>query len=185
MKNVGRSGEGTHGLAGPARIVKVPGEPTTVDSDVEHNVTIHEFQGNWHGVTYKGWQVSVSPDALIRLPAHLKPDEVEDFVAAVRAAAPVAAKVKADNDAASAQNHLASNPAAFFTQGGLPPGATRMPMLPRTDPDKPSRPMFTPERLANARQIRAAGAEKAGQQGTPPTRPRVPLPPAPRSNRTK
>lgn len=125
-------------MAAPIRIANTP----TAETDTaEHPVTIHQFEGNWHGVTYKATQVSVSPDALIQLPSHLRPEDVEDFVAAVRAAVPVASEVKA-----SANTQAVADPRRVFSER-LQQATPSMPALPA----RPARAPMTQERLSRAR----------------------------------
>lgn len=135
--------------------------------------TIHQIQGGWHAIHYGSWQVSVAPDSLIMLPRHLKPEEAADFCAAVMAAAQVGLRVKGDNEAAGARDDQRRPPRTMVAQGGVPPGASRLPINPRREKDQ--RKTFTPQGLAKARQVRQTGSQPGGT-----TRPRVPLPPAPR-----
>jgi hypothetical protein len=89
---------------------------------------VRTVPGNWHLVEYGNWQVSVGPDAMIMLPRHVHPREVEDFVGAMLAAAEVGKEVAAAN----AENHrevdLENLPsdAAIVTEGPPPPGAVKM-----------------------------------------------------------
>lgn len=145
----------------------------------ERTLMHHEHEGGWHSVTYGMWQVTIAPDSLIMLPRHLRPDEVDDFVAAVQEAKHVGLKIKADNEALAENDQIVPWARNLITEGGVPAGATRVPLVSRT-PDKTPGRQFTPEQLAKARAARAQrGPQPAGSQAQT-QRPRVPLPPAPR-----
>ncbi len=161
--------------------VDEPDEPGTAvarTSECVPQAKIMQFEGGWHAVTYQRWQVSVAPDSLIMLPRHLKPTEVEDFIAAVRAAAEVGLQVKAANEFNAQNDDRSLARRTYIAEGGVPPGAVRMPFA--TNPGLPAKSEprgFTPEALARARASRQTGPQPAGTQGQP-QRPRVPLPPA-------
>lgn len=133
--------------------------------------TIQQFPGGWHSVQYGSWQVSVSPDALLQLPRHLKDSEVDDFVCAILAAREIANNKRFANESAGAKDSWERTPSTIVTQG-VPVGATRAPTVTSQQPRK----QFTPEGLAKARAARVGGSH----EGNTSQRPRVPLPPAPR-----
>lgn len=64
---------------------------------------VHDFPANWHSVTCGDWSVTVGPDGTIRLPQLVRLEDVDDFVAAIQAAKPVAQKQVDDNKAAAAK----------------------------------------------------------------------------------
>jgi len=83
--------------------------------------------GVWHLVEFGTWQISIGPDGLIQLPRSLLAREVTDFVGAITAAAQVAARVVADNEARAAGDNRALPPGrAIVTEGPPPAGATPM-----------------------------------------------------------
>jgi len=56
-----------------------------------------EVGGGWHVVTHGGVQVSVAPDGLVHPPGHHhRPEDSEDFIGALLAAAELGAKIVAD-----------------------------------------------------------------------------------------
>ena len=79
----------------------IPAEPVAEHSTLDEPVRLesggyhYRLDDGWHHPQRGTWQVSVAPDSLIQLPRHLKPEEVEDFIHAVRDAAKVGAEVKA------------------------------------------------------------------------------------------
>jgi hypothetical protein len=97
-----------------------PAEPVTGDE-----ATVQEV-GDWHLVTYGGWQISVAPDGLLMLPRHLHPRECDDFVGAVTAAAKVGAQVIADNQARGETDDRSLPPTVIVREGPPPAGARRM-----------------------------------------------------------
>ena len=102
--------------------------PKAAPKKATKKATVRKVPGNWHLVEYGNWQVSVGPDAMIMLPRHVHPREVDDFVGAMLAAAEVGKKVAATN----AENHkevdLENLPSdlAIVTEGPPPPGAVKM-----------------------------------------------------------
>lgn len=58
---------------------------------------VQDFPANWHSVTCGDWCVTVGPDGNIRLPQLVRLEDVDDFVAAILAAKPVAAKQVGEN----------------------------------------------------------------------------------------
>jgi hypothetical protein len=159
----------------PGKEVAVAREPKLGERVLMH----HEHEGGWHSVTYGVWQVSIGPDSLIMLPRSLKPDEVDDFVAAVTEAKHVGLKIKAENVKLAENDQIVPWARNLITEGGVPAGATRMPLVSREAAKSTSRQPFTADQLAKARAARAqTGPQPAGSQAQT-KRPRVPLPPAP------
>jgi hypothetical protein len=90
--------------------------------------TVGEPPNRWKLVEYAGWEVSIGPDGLIMLPRHVHPREIDEFVGAMLAAAPVAAQVVKDNQKQLKKvdlNNLPSD-AAIVSEGPPPPGAVPM-----------------------------------------------------------
>lgn len=117
----------------------VPAEtPDTVTGDSSDAVTtVISYPQGWSLVERGSWQVSVGPDGLIMLPRHLHPSEVDDFCAAVQAAAPVGVKQRAANEANTTpqptEEELLAQPTVFVAESGVDPvpGAARMQVAPR------------------------------------------------------
>ncbi|MEB4212333.1 hypothetical protein [Mycobacterium sp. 94-17] len=118
----------------------------------EHPVIHHEFQGNWHCVTYKRTQVSVNPSGEIQLNSHVRHMDVEELVVALRAAVPVAAEARANAQAVADAQKPVQVDRKVLSERLLP----SMPAL----PGRAARPAFTSERLAAAR------AKLRGQGGS-------------------
>ncbi|MEC4763808.1 hypothetical protein VT930_11905 [Mycobacterium sherrisii] len=123
-----------------------PPRAAEADQQAEHKVTIHEFQGNWHGVTYKGTQVSVSPDGLIQLDKHVRHADTEDLVVALRAAVPIAQELKARAAQAANAEQVPADPRRVLSER-----LSATPALPARA-SRPAKPTFTSERLARARE---------------------------------
>lgn len=137
-------------MAAPIKIVNTPRKTAETDR-AEHSVTIHQFEGGWHGVTFKRSQVSISPSGEIHLEKHVRADDVEELVAALRAAAPVAEKAK------SAQLSNLQKPDAADARRVISERLrSPTPALPSTPT---SRPAFTAEQLAKARVARDQGRD--------------------------
>lgn len=107
-----------------------------VEADVAEDdvATVQMFPNNWALVSFGQWQVTVSDDALIRLPHSVSPETVGDLVGALLAAQEVALQIQADAEAREA----ARTPAARLgvqSRGGLvvtagppPAGSVRLPV---------------------------------------------------------
>lgn len=92
--------------------------------------------GVWRLVGYGTWEVSVGPDGLLRLPAHLHPREVADFIAAATEAAKVGLAVIAENTEKAGRDDRRLPPARAIVREGPPP-AGAMRMLTRPGPNQP------------------------------------------------
>jgi hypothetical protein len=60
--------------------------------------TIQDIPGGYHLVTVGEWQVSVMNDGMISLPRIVRPQDIDDFVAAMLVAKEVGLKQQADNE---------------------------------------------------------------------------------------
>lgn len=95
--------------------------------------TVQVLGGGWHLVTFGCWSVSISDDGQIRLPQSTSHDSVGDLCAALSAAAEVAAKVVAANEAREASRSEAARRGVrslggiVVSDSGVPAGAVRMP----------------------------------------------------------
>ena len=102
--------------------------------DVDEAV-IQPFPNGWNLVTFGCWQVSVSPDGLVRLPYSVLPDTVGDLVEALRVASEVGLAVRAENEAREAaaprRPGIASRGGLVIQEGPPPEGAVRLPVAPR------------------------------------------------------
>jgi hypothetical protein len=104
-------------------------EPAPVDPVVEF------YPGGYALVTVGVWAVSISPDALIRLPQGVPPETVPDLVAALNAAADVALRMRADAEAAEVRRPPATSVAGTLVKEGPPePGYVRFPIVPTPRP---------------------------------------------------
>jgi hypothetical protein len=140
--------------------------PKTPELDEERVARVTVLPNKWHLVEYGTWSVSVGPDAVIMLPRHVSPADVTDFVGAMLAAAEVGHKIKADNEAAGAKdNRSLPSRRAIVREGGVPPGAMRMPTT--AGPNSPSGSIGR-----RGGQRRASQPPPRGSQGFPA--PRVP-----------
>lgn len=100
------------------------------------SVKVQSVDGGWNLVACGCWEISVGPDGLIMLPRHLDPDELDDFVEAMKSAAVVATETRAKNAAARAKR--ASSPGYEIAStllmkpsGDVPDGA--IPLRPSGD----------------------------------------------------
>lgn len=88
----------------------------------------------WNLVTFGSWQVSVSGDAMIRLPHAVAPETVGDLVGALLAAQEVAFEVRRvaeEREAArsvSARQGIQSRGGLVVTAGPPPAGSVRLPV---------------------------------------------------------
>jgi hypothetical protein len=109
----------------------------SVVEDDEGKARVLSYPQGWHLVERGTWQVSVAPDGLLMLPRHLHPDEIDDFCAAARAAAPVGRKQRAANEEKTTpqptEEELLAQPSVFVTEAGAeePAGTVRMMATPR------------------------------------------------------
>jgi hypothetical protein len=127
---------------------------------------------DWHLVRFGTWEISVAPDGLSMLPRHLAPSEVADFCACARAAAEVGQKVQDENRTKTKEVDLNDLPSAapIIAEGGLPPGAVRLPVTPRA----PS-PTARVDRSTIGRPRRArSGADPRQPRTTQPPNPPIP-----------
>ena len=98
---------------------------------------VQSFPNGWHLITFGTWQVSVSPDGMVRLPILAVPESVGDLVEALKVAAEVGLRVQAENQAraAAAPRSAAGinlSRGGLVVQSGPPPaGAMRLPVAPR------------------------------------------------------
>jgi hypothetical protein len=60
--------------------------------------TVQHIPGGYHLVTVGEWQVSVMNDGMISLPRIVRPQDIDDFVAAMLAAKDVALTQQAENE---------------------------------------------------------------------------------------
>lgn len=101
----------------------------------EGTASVQSFGNGWHLITYGTWQVSVSPDGMVRLPILAVPDSVGDLVEALKVAAEVGLRVQAENEAraaASPRTGISLSRGGLVIQSGQPPaGAMRLPVVPR------------------------------------------------------
>jgi hypothetical protein len=102
-----------------------------VSATPEPEATVMSLPSGWSLVSYGSWAVSVGPDSLLMLPRSLKPDEAEDFCAAVMAASVIGAQVKAENEERG-KNDDRGRPSrrVIVREGGdagVPAGAVRLP----------------------------------------------------------
>jgi hypothetical protein len=107
-------------------------EAEVVEAEAVANV--QGFPNGWALVSFGCWQVSVSEDALIRLPHSVEPESVGDLVGALLAAQEVALKMRAEAEAREAARTSASR-AGVNSRGGLvvtagppPAGSVRLPV---------------------------------------------------------
>ena len=82
----------------------------------------------WHLITYGAEQISVAPDGLLMFPRHLTPQQVPDYLEALKAAAELATHIQADNTKKAAENTSKGLPTrrAIVTAGPPPPGAQQL-----------------------------------------------------------
>lgn len=111
--------------------------------------TVQDFPGGYHLVTYASWQVSVMADGMISLPKICRPQDVDDFIAAMQAAKDVGLKQIDDNNAAAAaarendkaprplltkrQNNSVKAKADISARSEGPRGATKTELPPNHD----------------------------------------------------
>lgn len=60
--------------------------------------TVQDVPGGYHLVTYGEWQVSVMSDGMISLPRIVRPQDIDDFCAAMVVAKDVGLKQQAENE---------------------------------------------------------------------------------------
>jgi len=84
---------------------------------------VKRIESGWCLVTHGTWEVSIAPDGLIMLPRHLVAAEVEDFVAAMTAAAAVATEIKANISIPKVE---LPDGTTLVVEGPPPAGAARM-----------------------------------------------------------
>lgn len=96
---------------------------------------IHSLPNGWHLVEHGTWSISVGPDAVIRLPLHVTPAEVPDFIAAMHAAAEHATNVKTMNETRVADNQPGPrHPIMVTPSSEIPDGYTKLGAKPRNQP---------------------------------------------------
>lgn len=102
--------------------------------EAEKVAEVQVFPNNWAVITYGAWQVSVSDDAMIRLPMAAAPDSVGDLVGALLAAQEVALQIRADAEAREAARSpkalsgIPSRGGLVVTAGPPPAGSVRLPV---------------------------------------------------------
>lgn len=95
----------------------------------------------WHLVEHGSWQVSVAPDGLLMLPRHLHPDEVNDFVRTIQAAAPVGKAVIVANETKTTPAPAVSalHGSVYVTPSADPTPGVKMRVTPRTPHGEPQK----------------------------------------------
>jgi hypothetical protein len=136
----------------------------------EPQATVSKYR-DWHLVRFGTWEISVAPDGLLMLPRHLAPNEVTDFCNCALAAAEVGQKVQEENRARTTEVDLENLPdgsRAIVTEGPPPPGATRVPIVPRA-----VSPTARPERstIGRPRRARTGGDPRQPVTTQPPNPP--------------
>jgi hypothetical protein len=81
--------------------------------------TIQDIPGGYHLVTVGEWQVSVMNDGMISLPRIVRPQDIDDFVAAMLAAKDVGLKQQADNEEAAKNMPKPGQRAQYRNSQGL------------------------------------------------------------------
>jgi hypothetical protein len=105
----------------------------TPEPDAERVPKITVLPNNWQLIEVGSWSVSLGPDANIMLPRHLRPQDADDFCAAVREAAKIGLEVKAHNEAAAAKDDRSLPSRRVSVREGPPSaGSIRMPTRPHT-----------------------------------------------------
>jgi hypothetical protein len=96
----------------------------------ESEAAVTSLPNGWSLVAFGAWSVSVAPDGLIHLPRHVTPGEVQsgDFTGAMLAAAEHGANIKADNEAAGANDDRSLLSRRAIVREGAPVGTSRMPV---------------------------------------------------------
>jgi uncharacterized protein YbjT (DUF2867 family) len=140
----------------------------------ERAVKITVLQNNWQLIEVGAWSVSLGPDANIMLPRSLRPQDADDFCAAVREAAKIGLEVKAANEErAKGDDRSRLSRRAIVKEGGVPDGAHRMPTQPHSNAPKSS--------IGRRGGQRRASQVPRGSQAVPS--PQVPAPRQPRGRR--
>jgi len=69
--------------------------------------TVQHVAGGYHLVTYNDWQVSVMNDGMISLPRIVRPQDIDDFCAAMMAAKEVGLAQQAENGEKAKEQYAA------------------------------------------------------------------------------
>lgn len=135
-------------------------------AQVETLAEVQQF-GSYHLVTYGNYQLTVDNAGMIKLPALVRPQDIDEFVGAMLAAQPIGLTQQANNQ------HAQEQMSAFFTeqrrraeeqerQAALAPAVEKQP--------QEETPRELNRRQARAEHVRKVGGPRGGRKVTPEPR---------------
>lgn len=140
--------------------------------------TVEQY-GAYHLVTYGTWQVTVDNVGMIKLPALVSPDTVDDLIGALVASEPVARQQREDNATAQRQanDFFAAQRAASQEKEAAVRGARQTPAA-STDRRKQTpaaRARSTASKASGPRGARQTPAAKAAAKKAEPAKAQTPV----------